>query len=172
MVSDRNFFSDPGKFEGNYLMAPTASQQNRDEYYRQEKAKKLAAIYGEGVLEMYKTEVERADALERQAARLLEHAAHMREQAERFGPDDYPNGAVIVFDKVFTPGGRVYNYAAIKTIHANTSDYTGRVGHFELWYTTGPKSPKGYTWDELIKWMGDGVEEIFYVTEMTTMRTV
>jgi hypothetical protein len=96
---------------------------------------------------------ERIASLEEQARRLLEHAQEMRNKVERFGEDDYPDASVIVFNKRFTlPEGYLYQYSAIKTNN--------------LWYTTGPKSPKGYTWDQLINWMGDGVEEIYYVTKM------
>jgi hypothetical protein len=106
-------------------------------------------------------EKETADALERRAGEMLERAAEMRAKYERFGKDDFPDRAVIIFDKRFDRyNGRElgfwskpYFYAAIKADG--------------LWSTTGPRAPKSYTWDELIKWMGDGVEEIFYVNEMT-----
>lgn len=53
---------------------------------------------------------------------------------------DDPDGALVVwFQHQFNPRSRVYTYAAVK---ANDG----------LWYTTGPASPKGYTWDQLIDW--------------------
>lgn len=52
--------------------------------------------------------------------------------------DDRP--VVIYFQKQFNVGGRVYDYAALKAPDG-------------LWYTTGPKSPKGFTWDQLIEWL-------------------
>jgi hypothetical protein len=97
-------------------------------------------------------------------------------ELSRFPDDNFPEGTVIKFDKVFgsweeagqipraypsyeqipnvyvvgvqygVGRHRVYNYAAIKV--------NG------LWYTTGPKSPKGYDWDDLTEWMGNGVREI------------
>jgi hypothetical protein len=103
------------------------------------------------------------EALERQAARLLEHAEKARAERERFGEDDYPDQAVITFDKTFPGGTRVYHYAAMKTIHLE-DQYGNNQEPYGLWYTTGPKSPKGYTWDELVNWMGPGVQEIYYVT--------
>lgn len=38
-----------------------------------------------------------------------------------------------------------------------------------LWYTTGPLSPKGYTWEELAEWMTmtNAVEVIWLATEFT-----
>lgn len=102
---------------------------------------------------------ETAEALERRAESMLAEAAKIREKYERFGEDDFPDGAIIVFDKSFASyGGRPiplskpYHYAAIKV--------NG------LWSTTGPKSPKSYTWSELVRWMDEGVEEIYYVQEM------
>lgn len=47
---------------------------------------------------------------------------------------------VISFQARFNPGGRVYDYAAI-------------LADDGLWYTTGPQSPKGYGWDELMDWL-------------------
>lgn len=129
------------------------------EYYqdsdrRKKKADLLKKLYG-GPLNMKDYE-----ALEAQAKRLLKYAEEARAELARWGDDDFPDGAVITFTKRF-PGGTVdYNYAAIKTIHHNVGE------DVELWYTTGPKAPKGYTWEELTKWMGNGVEEVFYVTAL------
>jgi len=66
--------------------------------------------------------------------------------------------AVIYFRKKFSRGGRPYDYAAIKAGDGK-------------WYTTGPASPKGYTWAMLIKWMIDGHPdiEILVATEWVTL---
>lgn len=48
-------------------------------------------------------------------------------------------GSIIAW-KVRAADGVKYDYAAIKAGN-------GR------WYTTGPNSPKGFTWDELMGWM-------------------
>lgn len=58
------------------------------------------------------------------------------------GGDIYADGDVIRFEKVFVEGGKAYSYAAIKAAG--------------LWFTTGPKSPKGYTWIELCLWLVSG----------------
>jgi hypothetical protein len=63
--------------------------------------------------------------------------------------DDAPN--VIYFQKRFSPNSRLYDYAAIKASDG-------------LWYTTGPQSPKGYTWDRLVEWMFDGHEDLTIYT--------
>jgi len=64
------------------------------------------------------------------------------------------DGNVITFSKQFAAGGIVYSYAALRAK--------------DLWYTTGPKSPKGYTWDELLDFIGDD-NRIYLVTEATPL---
>lgn len=76
----------------------------------------------------------------------LDSAARQLAQLDWYGPDDYPDGTIIKFRKRFgmpdAPRPNPwYRYAAIKAKG--------------LWYTTGPRSPKGYTWDELTAWLGD-----------------
>ena len=84
--------------------------------------------------------------LERQKERLLEREA-------KFGEiRNLDNGEVIGFQYRFAGGSRVYDYAAIKTA--------------DLWYTTGPASPKGYTDDDLIRWLSESTidPELFWAT--------
>lgn len=54
---------------------------------------------------------------------------------------DDPDGALVVwFNHRFGPRTvKDYTYAAVKASDG-------------LWYTTGPASPKGYTWDQLVEW--------------------
>lgn len=53
---------------------------------------------------------------------------------------DDPDGALVVwFTHQFNERSKRYTYAAVKAGDG-------------LWYTTGPASPKGYTWDQLIDW--------------------
>lgn len=52
--------------------------------------------------------------------------------------DDSP--LIIFFQKQFHEFGKIYDYSAIKAGDG-------------LWYTTGPASPKGYTWDALVDWL-------------------
>lgn len=47
---------------------------------------------------------------------------------------------VVYWEKQFAGGGKTYQYVAIKC----------RDG---LWYTSGPKAPKGYIWGELLLWL-------------------
>lgn len=61
---------------------------------------------------------------------------------ERIGEDVFAEGTVFKFTKGFQGSPIQYSYAVIKTN--------------ELWYTTGPRSPKGYTWDELVLWLVSG----------------
>jgi hypothetical protein len=51
-----------------------------------------------------------------------------------------PDGALVVwFIHQFSPRGQRYTYAAVKASDGK-------------WYTTGPASPKGYSWDQLVEW--------------------
>lgn len=60
---------------------------------------------------------------------------------------DDPDGALVVwFEHQFNAGSPKYTYAAVKAGDG-------------LWYTTGPSSPKGYTWDELVDWHMKEVNE-------------
>jgi hypothetical protein len=81
-------------------------------------------------------------------------------ELDRYGDDPFEDGDVLVFHKTFTHvdawDGRTrtskpYFYAATRA--------SG------LWNTTGPKSPKAYTWYDLRKWIDDGgtVDGIWYV---------
>lgn len=80
----------------------------------------------------------RVTALRRQMAAIAEELTRLETR-----PDEPPKGRVIRFNMRFGGRGPTYDYAAI---HAGD----------DLWYTTGPRSPKGYTWDELLDWMEDG----------------
>lgn len=66
----------------------------------------------------------------------IEHLQNLPEE-----PDVEP--AVIWFEKTFADG-RTYTYAAVKADG--------------LWYTSGPRTPKGYTWENLMTWVGVGTE--------------
>lgn len=68
----------------------------------------------------------------------------LRLPAEPVVEDDAPN--VIFFQKRFSRGGRLYDYSAVKASDG-------------LWYTTGPQSPKGYSWDRLVEWLYDGSDD-------------
>lgn len=61
---------------------------------------------------------------------------------EPVADDGKPN--VIFFQKQFTEGGRVYDYAALQAGDGK-------------WYTTGPRTPKGFTWQALIEWINEDV---------------
>lgn len=56
-------------------------------------------------------------------------------------PQGISDGTCVIHWEARYPGGtRTYTYAAVKA-----GD--------NLWYTTGPRSPKGYVWDDLILWI-------------------
>lgn len=85
----------------------------------------------------------KADRLRAQADKLEEKAAFYDSLPSEPNVEDPDEPNVIWFRKPFIEGGKAYTYAAVKA-----GD--------ELWYTTGPKSPKGYTWASLIEWIADG----------------
>lgn len=64
--------------------------------------------------------------------------------SEPEGMDDGANA--ILWDARFPGGTRTYSYAARKADDG-------------LWYTTGPRSPKGYSWSDLINWIYENSED-------------
>jgi len=113
-----------------------------------------------------------------QARLLLKEATLALERAEallaRHG-EDLPDGSVIRFQKVF-PQRRMDVFPPVQVTHAgaalddfdiameNAASVTaGAVFNYAairvngIWYTTGPKSPKGYPWEELLSWLDDPV---------------
>lgn len=111
----------------------------------------------------------RAEVLRARARRLAadaeERAERLMREAERLDqmpaePQSRPGEpAIVYFRKQFHEGGRVYDYVAI------------RAGSEDLWYTSGPKSPKGYTWEQLLGFIyPDGTEledvALWQVTDM------
>lgn len=71
---------------------------------------------------------------------------------------DDPDGALVVwFTHQFNGRGKRYTYSAVKAGDG-------------LWYTTGPSSPKGYTWAQLIDWvMGDADATMWVATEWSAL---
>jgi hypothetical protein len=71
-------------------------------------------------------------------------------------PDNDP--AILYFEKRFANGGtdrrvKAYTYVAVKAGDGK-------------WYTSGPRSPKGYTWEELWEFLSTGVDEVWLVSEL------
>lgn len=65
---------------------------------------------------------------------------------------------VVWFEKTFG-GMHPYTYAAVKSGDG-------------LWYTTGPKAPKGYGWDRLVEWINEDEPEpvtIWHATEWVSL---
>lgn len=62
---------------------------------------------------------------------------------ESYGEDEWAVGTVFKFWKQYAKDKTNYDYAVIKASDGK-------------WYTTGPKSPKGYDWDEFILWLVSG----------------
>lgn len=92
--------------------------------------------------------MKKSDAL---AKALAEALAEEERLQQKFG-EDQEDGAVIAFKVRFSQGGTSYDYAALR----------GK----GLWYTTGLRSPKAYTWQELISWL----ESAHHVSKITVLR--
>ena len=89
--------------------------------------------------------MKKSDALAKALAKALAEEERIQ---QKFG-DDQADGAVIAFKVRFSKRGVNYDYAALRS--------------GGLWYTTGPKSPKGFTWQELISWL-DGAHRVSKIT--------
>jgi hypothetical protein len=106
-----------------------------------------AERYAQSALSQAERLEARTKRLRERADKFLEYAADERAKRQnKFGNDIHPDNTVIRFRKRFPNGTVNYRYAAIKADG--------------LWFTTGPKAPKGFTWEQLTTWMGDGVERI------------
>ena len=79
----------------------------------------------------------------------MEYHRQALEKLMVFGEDDFDDGTILYFVKTFTPrrNPRKYKYCAMKSIGQ--------------WYTCGPRSPGPYTWDQLVGFMSDGVEQVY-----------
>ena len=78
-----------------------------------------------------------ADLLRQQMSALASEISRLESlPKEPKGDDDI----VIFFEKSFRQEPRKWTYSAVKAGDG-------------LWYTTGPRSPKGYTWQQLIEWI-------------------
>lgn len=98
--------------------------------------------WGESLFSRDYREPGRASTLQARINSHLTQAATLQRQLEavdQFGPDVYTDGAVITFKKQFQVKGVVYDYAMIRARG--------------LWFSTGPKAPKAYTWDDMVLWL-------------------
>lgn len=77
----------------------------------------------------------RVAALRRQLNAIADEIAKLEAR-----PEEPDIGVVIRFTMQFNGRGVEYDYAAIRAGDG-------------YWYTTGPRSPKGYSWTQLLDWM-------------------
>lgn len=87
------------------------------------------------------------------AAALAQALAEEKRLDGAYGGEPQEDGTVIAFRARFNQGGRWYDYAAIR---ANG-----------LWSTTGPRSPKSYSWADLVPWL----DSLHSVKKFTVLRT-
>lgn len=94
----------------------------------------------------------RRERLEREAARLSDRIEMLDNLPEEPVFED-GEPSVIYFGRTFSKrGAKRYDYAAIRAGDG-------------LWYTTGPRTPKGYKWAEMIQWVLDnGAVQIWIAT--------
>jgi hypothetical protein len=94
--------------------------------------------------------------------RSAEKAARELERLESMPDEPTNEPAILYFEKVFGDGsgsphskrhGKRYTYVAVKAGDGK-------------WYTSGPRSPKGYTWEELCEFLNTGVDEVWLVSEL------
>lgn len=100
----------------------------------------------------------RRETLEREALRLSERIAMLDELPEEPVFED-GEPSVIWFQRKFgRASSNSYTYAAVRTANGK-------------WYTTGPTSPKGYSWDALIQWIRefDETTEVWTATEWSEL---
>lgn len=87
------------------------------------------------------------------AARDLERAIARLDQIDRMPVEPQPKDGDpnVIFFRKFSRSNKIYDYAAIQV-----ADGT--------WYTTGPSSPKSYTWEQLMNWLFEdtGFEPVIY----------
>lgn len=102
----------------------------------------------------WEQDMKSADVIRRKLQEDIDRAAAHLERLNRYGDDPFEDGTVIAFDKVFGNPvycePRTYSYAAIRA--------GGK------WWTTSPRSPKGYEWWELREFIGDA--EIYWAKDM------
>lgn len=95
-----------------------------------------------GRSQVVKTAEERLlESIERYEARVAQAREQLAQVQSRPAEPDYAEEPVIRWDMRFCSHGTVYSYVAL------------RCAADGLWYTTGPRSPKGYTWDQLMSWI-------------------
>jgi hypothetical protein len=100
----------------------------------------------------------RLEVIEREMKRLQRERAILA----RFPKDDFAEGTVIKFEKVFGSWDDLkdndqiikYTYVGVKIN-----------GHWYCSGSMGHQSPQAYKWADLTEWMGDGVDKVYLMTE-------
>lgn len=86
--------------------------------------------------------------------RQLEIITNELDRIDSMPEDDFEGEAVVIwFKKRFGgPHSDEYTYAFVRFADGS-------------WAGTGPRAPKYYSWDELMSWVSEGVDEIWFATE-------
>jgi hypothetical protein len=122
------------------------------------------------------------DALIQQAQILLQRVAQMDARPDEPMPEQGPSAEetnevippIIYFKKRFAPGHDPHTDAPKSTLDGYFYVFI-RVDQGEnrkgRWYGTGPKAPKGYTWDELMHWLerSGPIPDIYLMTSATIL---
>jgi|SRR5688572_158872 len=119
-------------------------------------------INGETIKETFRERLERESReLETAVTQLAGQLARRTEQLEhlnRFPVEDpFQNGDTIQFEKSFPNSpSTYYSYAAHRAV--------------DRWFVTGDRSPNNITWDELVSWMGLGVNTVWLMPRTASGR--
>jgi len=132
-----------------------ASAEEKTEFFRR--------LYGgdapKNLRERLRREKEELEIAVTQLTGKLAERTRQLEHLRRYPDDDpFADGAILRFEKKFPTGDTRYSYVAIRISGA--------------WYLTGARSPQGiaWAWDELVEFMGLGVDEVWQVNGIKRTR--
>lgn len=87
------------------------------------------------------------------AAKLARREEQLAKLAKYPEDEPFTDGAILRFEKKFPNSPQRYSYIAMRADGA--------------WYVTGGRSPQGITWEQLVDFMGLGVDEVYHVNALT-----
>lgn len=130
-----------------------ASTEEKTEFFRK--------LYGgkapENLRERLRREKEELETAVTQLAGKLAERTRQLEHLRRYPEDDpFTDGVILRFEKRFPTSDAWYSYVASRISGA--------------WYLTGARSPQNISWDELVEFMGLGVDEVWQVNGIRRTR--
>lgn len=139
------------------------NKQYAEEIKRQIKVREALRDQVEEKIRASKEELKRLEEIDKQDRLLDLH--------RKYGDDGYPDGAVLTFRYRFhkndwssDPCTWYRDQAtAQRTGKCNNTAHLSMEYHYamikckDVWYSTGPKAPKAYTWNEMCEWWERGI---------------